>query len=84
MEEFNVTVKSNNDSQVVKREDAIRTAKKMIRNLVEKGFNKKQIFVKFFFENSRVPLGSVSVISNDLIQLNSVDNRLTTLKALLD
>lgn len=84
MEEFNVTVKSNNDSQVVKREDAIRTARKMIQRLVANGFDKKAIFVKFFFESTRISLGSVSVIGYDLIQLNNVDSRLTTIKAMLD
>lgn len=84
MKEFNVRVESTNDMRVVAREEAIKEAKRQIKNLIEAGYNRKQIFANFYHEETGEHLGNVEVIGNDEIQLVNVDNRIATLKAILN
>lgn len=81
--EFNVKVESTNDIKVVKREEAIKEAKRQIKELLEDGYTEKQIYVVFIHEETGEGLGSVALIDHDTIQLNNVDPRISTLKALL-
>ena len=84
MKEFNVRVESTNDMRVVAREEAIKEAKRQIKNLIEAGYNRKQIFANVYHEETGEHLGNVEVIGNDEIQLVNVDNRIATLKAILN
>lgn len=83
MKEFNVRVESTNDMRVVAREEAIKEAKRQIKNLIEAGYSKNQIRCRFYHEITGELLGNVELIDGETIQLLNVDNRIATLKALL-
>lgn len=83
MKEFNVRVESTNDMRVVARETAIKEAKRQIKNLVNAGYKKSQIFVNFYHEETHEHLGNIELIENDTILLNNCDPRIATLKAIL-
>lgn len=84
MKEFNVKVESTNDINTVPREEAIREAKRQIKNLIDAGYKRSQIWAVFTHEETGEHLGNVKLIGNDEIQLINVDNRIATLYALLN
>jgi hypothetical protein len=84
MKEFNVKVESTNDMRVVEREKAIKEAKRQIKNLLDQGYSKNQIFVVFHHEITHEYLGSMETDGKDIIFGNDIDNRLLTIKALLN
>ena len=83
MKEFNVRVESTNDMRVVGREEAIKEAKRQIKNLIEAGYTKNQVWCSFYHETTGEHLGNVELVGGEEIQLLNVDNRIATLKALL-
>lgn len=83
MKEFNVRVESTNDMRVVAREEAIKEAKRQIKNLIEAGYTKNQIWAGFYHEETGEHLGNVELVGREEIQLVNVDNRIATLRAML-
>lgn len=83
MKEFNVRVESTNDMRVVAREEAIKEAKRQIKNLIEAGYTKNQIWAAFYHEETGEHLGNVELVGREEIQLVNVDNRIATLRAML-
>lgn len=69
--------------RVVGREEAIKEAKRQIKNLKEAGYTKNQIWCSFYHEITGELLGNVELVDGETIQLLNVDNRIATLKALL-
>lgn len=83
MKEFNVRVESTNDMRVVAREEAIKEAMRQIKNLIEAGYTKNQIWARFYHEETGEHLGNVELVGREEIQLVNVDNRIATLRAML-
>ena len=83
MKEFNVRVESTNDMRVVAREEAIKEAKRQIKNLIDAGYTKNQIWANLYHEETGEHLANVELAGRDEIQLENVDSRIATIRALL-
>lgn len=70
--------------RVVAREEAIKEAKRQIKDLIDSGYTKNQIRCSFYHESTGELLGNVELVDGETIQLLNVDNRIATIKALLD